>query len=210
MELDYLDLFLAHWPVTLQARDNIATAKSFQDASPADRGEVVGEDGRTIIDWEHSCETIAAANGKKGSYKPTWRELQRLVGTGRVRAVGVSNFNIEQLQEVLSVGGKVPVSCNQIEAHPWFPNTDLLNYMRKENILATMYSPFAPKRGGGPTLLEDTEVKRLAEKNGMGVGQLLQSWAVQRGTIPLGKSQTPGRLAKTSSPIRRSFSDYDT
>ena len=195
MELDYLDLFLAHWPVTFQAGDNIATARSFQNATTADRGEVNGEDGRKLIDWEHSCETIAAANGKKGSYKPTWRELQRLVGTGKVRAVGVSNFNIEQLQEVLSVGGDVPVSCNQIEAHPWLPNTELITFMRTEGILATAYSPFAPK-SEGPTLIGDPEVTRLAKKNDMGVGQLLQSWAVQRGTIPLGKSQTPGKWSK--------------
>ena len=190
MQVDYIDLFLAHWPVSFQAAQNVAAAQSFQNATPAERGEAVGEDGKVLIDWEHSCEAIAAANGKKGSYKPTWRELQRLVGTGKLRAVGVSNFNIEQLQEVLSVKGDVPVSCNQIEGHPWLPNTDLINFMKKQGILATMYSPFAPSKKP-PFLLEDAEVKRLAEKNQMGMGQLLQSWAVQRGTIPLGKSQTP-------------------
>ena len=190
MKLDYIDLFLAHWPFSFQAAQNIVTAQSFQNATPAERGEAVGEDGKITIDWEHSCETIVAVNGKRGSYKSTWRELQRLVGTGKLRAVGVSNFNIEQLQEVLSVKGDVPVSCNQIEGHPWFPNTDLINFIKKEGILATMYSPFAPKKEP-PFLLEDAEVKHLAEKNKMGIGQLLQSWAVQRGTIPLGKSQTP-------------------
>ena len=193
MGLDYLDLFLAHWPVTFQAGPAINTASAARTATVSERGEVLDEDGQIVKDWTHCCASIAATNGEQGSYVPTWREMQRLViETDKVRAVGTSNFNIEQLQEVLLAEGDVPVSCNQIEAHPWLPNSDLIAFMRDHAILATAYSPFAPKSTPGPTLLEDPGVKRLAEKNGMGLGQLLQSWAVQRGTIPLGKSQTPG------------------
>ena len=197
MGLDYLDLFLAHWPVTFQAGENIAVARTSENATAAERGEAVDANGKVIIDWIHCCESISAARGKTGSYQATWRELQRLVSTGKVRAVGVSNFNIEQLQEVLAVGGDVPVSCNQVEAHPWFPNTELITFMKENGILPTVYCPFArPKTSevtGNPlALLNDPEVKRLAEKNAMGAGQLLQSWAVQRETVPLGKSQTPG------------------
>ena len=191
MGLDYFDLFLAHWPVTFKAGPNLANVIASEAATPEERGEAVGPDGKPVIDWEHSCESLAAAHGQRGSYKPTWRELQRLVGTGKIRAAGVSNFNIEELKEVMSVGG-VPVSCNQLEGHPWLPNTPLIDFMKSKGILATMYSPFAPNYAPGPTLLKDPEVKRLAEKNDMGLGQLLLSWAVQRGTIPLGKSQTPG------------------
>ena len=198
MGLEYLDLFLAHWPATLQAAENIDSARAFEGATPAERGEATDSNGDVILDWKHTCESIAAASGKVGSYKPTWCAMQKLVATGKVRAVGVSNLNIQQLQEIISVGGNVPLSCNQIEAHPWFPNTELINFMKKEGILATIYSPFAPKETDGPTLINDPEVKRLAEKNGMGLGQLLQSWAVQRGTIPLGKSQNPGEMTNLS------------
>ena len=193
MGLDYIDLFLAHWPVSLKAAENIGSARAFENASPKDRGEAVDSSGNVILDWRYTCESIATANGETGSYKPTWGALQRLVGTGKVRAVGVSNFSIEQLQEVLSVGGDVPLSCNQVEAHPWFPNAELIDFMNEHSILATVYAPFAPREDGGPLLIKDGQVARLARKNGMGLGQLLQSWAVQRGTIPLGKSQNPGR-----------------
>ena len=115
-----------------------------------------------------------------------------MVATGKVRAVGVLNFSIAQLQELLAVGGVVPVSCNQVEAHPWFSNTELLEFMEREEILKTVFCPFAGQMRGSTPLVEDPLVLRLAKKNEMGVGQLLQSWAVQRGTIPLGKSQTPG------------------
>ena len=197
MGLNYLDLFLAHWPVTFQANAKIAAAKAFPGATPTERGEVVDTaTGRPIIDWVHTCASVAAAAGEQGSYADTWRALQQLVGTGKVRAVGVSNFSVAQLREVLAVGGEVPVSCNQIEAHPLLANNELIDFMRSENILAAVYSPFAPKKTG-QSLVQDPVVKRLAAKNDMGEGQLLQSWAVQRGTVPLGKSQTPGKSAST-------------
>ena len=191
MGLEYLDLYLAHWPVTFQANDNIGTATARRDATPAEGGEVLDADGKPAVDWAHSSAQMAAAVGQTGSYVPTWQAMQRLVGTGKTRAVGGSNFSITQLREVLGAGGDVPVSCNQVEAHPWFPQTELFAFMAEQGILPTAYSPFAK----GRDLLEDPAVVRVAEKNGLGVGQLLQSWAVQRGTIPLGKSQTLGELS---------------
>ena len=192
MDLDYLDLYLAHWPIALKPRDDIENAKGFPDATNKDLAILESPDGKPIVDWEHTTESIATANGKQGSFAPTWKAMQALVATGKVRSVGVSNFNISQLEEVLSIGGEIPLSCNQVEAHPWFQNTELLSFMRSKKILATVYCPFAGGNETGALLVKDPDVKRLAEKNKLGVGQLLQSWAVQRGTIPLGKSQTPG------------------
>lgn len=192
MGIDYLDLFLAHWPVVFEATSNISTAKAFAEATNREKAIAANDDGQVIIDWAHTCQSIAVASGQRGTFVPTWQAMQRLVTTGKVRAVGVSNFNIAQLQEILSVGGAVPVSCNQVEAHPWFPNGQLLEYMQEAEIIGTAYCPFAGQKRGGVSLVEDPLVVRLAQKNRMGAGQLLQSWAVQRGTIPLGKSQTPG------------------
>lgn len=196
--LDYIDLFLVHWPVVFKARPNILTAKAFYGATNGDRGIASNDnDEKPAIDWAHSPESTATAHGEKGSFKRTWQALQELVQKGKVRAIGVSNFSIAQLQEVLSIGGPVPLSCNQIESHPYFPNSPLLDFMHKENILATAYCPFA---GAGLNLLEDPTVVSLAQKNHMDVGQLLQSWALQRGTIPLGKSQREGELSCISPP----------
>ena len=123
MGLEYFDLFLMHWPVTFQVHsDRIASARTFPGSTNNDKAIVTGLDGKPVIDWAHTAESIAAARGHKGSLRPAWHALQQLVSTGKVRAVGVSNFDVEQLREVLSVGGEVPVSCNQVEAHPWFPN----------------------------------------------------------------------------------------
>jgi len=174
--------------------------------------------------------------GAEGSFLPTWRAMQALVESGKCRAIGVSNFSITQLDEILSsypqssttsnssstsestatatkTNPNIPLSCNQIEAHPYLPNTPLLDYMRKHSILASAYSPFAGQAAfpspwltkpsnPQPLLLEHPTVKSLAQKNKTGVGQLLQSWAVQRGTIPLGKSQDEARI-KANLDVRR-------
>ena len=202
MGIEYLDLFLAHWPVVFQATSDISTAKAFPAATNAEKAIAATADGKVIVDWSHTCQSIAAANNQRGSFVPTWQALQGLVATGKVRAVGVSNFNIAQLQEILSVGGAVPVSCNQVEAHPWFPNSGLLEFMDRAEILKAVYCPFAGQKKSGIQLVKDPAVVHLAQKNDMGVGQLLQSWAVQRGTIPLGKSQTPGQQALSVIPHR--------
>lgn len=202
MGVEYLDLFLAHWPVVFKATSDISTAKAFPAATNAEKAIAATADGKAIMDWSHTCQSIAAANDQRGTFIPTWQAMQRLVATGKVRAVGVSNFNIAQLQEILSVGGTVPVSCNQVEAHPWFPNSQLLEFMDGEEILKTVYCPFAGQKKSGTQLVKDAVVVHLAQKNRMGVGQLLQSWAVQRGSIPLGKSQTPGQQASSIIPAR--------
>lgn len=192
MRLDYIDLYLAHWPVVLQAGHNLSSAKATPEATNEERGIRTDSNGHAIIDYEHTCTSISASHGKRGSFGPTWQAMQRLVETGKVRAVGVSNFNIQQLEEVLNVGGSIPLSCNQVEAHPLFANSKLLDFMADKAILRTVYCPFAGQKSEGVSLVQNPTVREMAKRNQMGVGQLLQSWAVQRGTIPLGKSQTPG------------------
>lgn len=92
----------------------------------------------------------------------------------------------------------VPISCNQIEVHPWLPQNELIAFGNENGILTTCYSPFAGQKADGKTLLNDETVVKLAEKNGMDVGQMLGSWHVQRGTVPLGKSSTPCELTLSS------------
>jgi Aldo/keto reductase family len=118
--------------------------------------------------------------------------MQALVKKGKTRAIGLSNFSISELADVIPYENDIPISCNQVEVHPWLPNNKLIAFAEERGILTTCFSPFAGQKADGATLLKDETVLKLAEKNGMDVGQLLQSWAVQRRTVPLGKSSTPG------------------
>ena len=132
--------------------------------------------------------------GHKGSFVPTWQAMENSVKNGKARAIGLSNFSITELKDVLAAVKDIPISCNQIEVHPWLPQNALIEFGKKNDILITCYSPFAGQKADGATLLKDEQVLELAKKNDMDVGQLLQSWAVQRGTVPLGKSSTPARI----------------
>jgi glycerol 2-dehydrogenase (NADP+) len=120
--------------------------------------------------------------------------MEALVKKGKTRAIGLSNFSITELEAVLPYAQEIPISCNQIEVHPWLPQNALVEFGKKHDILITCYSPFAGQKADGATLLKDEKVLKMAEKNGMDVGQLLGSWAVQRGTVPLGKSSTASRI----------------
>ena len=214
MGLDYVDLLLAHWPVAFKpvSREALENADTGKNASKTGKGMLL-RDGTEdpVIDWDHTCQNIASQAGKpcppggdlstnvsllghKGTFVPTWQAMQKLVSTGKTRAVGVSNFSVSELKEVLSYSQDVPISCNQVEVHPWLPQTELFNFMKQHDILLTCYSPFAGQKADGATLLKDSTVAEIAKKNNMDVGQLLQSWAVQRGTVPLGKSQTECEL----------------
>lgn len=120
--------------------------------------------------------------------------MEKVVKNGKTRTIGVSNFTIGDLKELLPHVKDIPISNNQIEVHPWLPQNELIAFGNEHGILTSCWSPFAGQKSDGATLLKDASVIKLAEKNSMDVGQLLQSWAVQRGTVPLGKSSTPGTM----------------
>ncbi|KAH7015874.1 NADP-dependent oxidoreductase domain-containing protein [Ilyonectria destructans] len=209
LELDYVDLFLAHFPGSIKPAGDLTQAKNFLGASAEDQKAATDDKGNYVPNTEHCPKSIAEMNGGHGSFVPTWLAMTALVKTGKCRAVGVSNFEREHLEEILPYASHddVPISCNQVEAHPWYPNTNLLDFMQAQGILATIYSPLAPKTfvfGGlvtgepfkphGVLLIDEPSVKEVARRNKMDVGQVLQSWVVQRGTIPLAKSQNPKRI----------------
>lgn len=208
MGLDYLDLYLAHWPTVWKPASREALQKSFSgpDASREDKGQVY-EDDKPVMDWEHCTKNIAEKMGHQGSFIPTWKAMQECVRKGKAKAVGVSNFSTKEIKELLPHAQDIPVSCNQVECHPWLPQRQMVDFANQHGIVITCYSPFAGQKADGATLLKDEKVLELAKKNNMDVGQLLQSWAVQRGTVPLGKSATQSRI-KSNLEVRK-LSDED-
>lgn len=208
--LDYVDLFLVHWPLVWKYTSREGLEKAFvgPDASKEDKAQVYVDD-KPAIDWQYTSKPIAEKAGHEGSFVQTWQAMQALVTKGKARAVGVSNFSVADLEELLPYSQEIPISCNQIEVHPWMPQDELVEFGKKHGILTTCYSPFAGQKADGKTLLNDPEVLKLAEKNGMDVGQLLGSWAVQRGTIPLGKSATPKRIESNLAVRRLSDEDFE-
>jgi 2,5-diketo-D-gluconate reductase A len=140
--LDYVDLYLIHWPVPSQDR-----------------------------------------------YLDTWRALERLKAEGRARSIGVSNFPEQQIERLLATGGTVPV-INQVELHPWLPQTALRRYDTAHGILTEAWSPLARGR-----VLDDPTLDALARKHGRSPAQIVIRWHIQLGNVVIPKSVTPSRIA---------------
>lgn len=120
--------------------------------------------------------------------------MAKLLDTGKVKAVGVSNFNIRRLENLLSKTSVVP-AVNQIEAHPYLQQPELTQYCKDKGILVEAYSPLGNNQTGEPRTVDDVKVHELAKQLTLDPGAVLSSWGVQRGTVVLPKSVTPSRIA---------------
>lgn len=123
----------------------------------------------------------------------TYSAMEKLLETGKVRAIGVSNFTVNRLQDLLGKSKIVP-AANQIEAHPYLQQPGLFDFCKSKNILIEAYSPLGNNQTGEPRTVDDPKVGIIGDKLGMDGGQLLASWGVQRGTVVLPKSVTPHRI----------------
>ena len=121
-------------------------------------------------------------------YKAAWDILQTLYSEGRIRAIGVSNFMEEHLDDIITDVGVVP-AVNQIEYHPRLVQPKLMDYCRERNIRITAWSPLM--QGG---VFQIPEIGRVAEKHGRTVVQIVLRWNLQNGVIVIPKSSRRDRI----------------
>ena len=126
---------------------------------------------------------------QEGGYVETWTALEKLQADGKARAIGVSNFTIEHLDELAARTDTVP-AVNQIELHPQFPQAELRAYHAAHGIGTEAWSPI----GQGGDLLEDERLVELARRHGRSPAQIVLRWHVQLGNIVFPKSVTPARI----------------
>ncbi|KAF8348368.1 aldo/keto reductase [Amanita rubescens] len=108
-----------------------------------------------------------------------WKEMEKLLDTGKVKSIGVSNFSIKTLSALLPHCKVVPV-INQIEMHPCLPQEDLKSFCEEKGILLTAYSPLGQT---STFFYESPIIGRIADKHRVTPAQVVLSWSVQRGTI---------------------------
>ncbi|XP_078664287.1 aldo-keto reductase family 1 member A1-A-like isoform X2 [Branchiostoma floridae x Branchiostoma belcheri] len=171
--LDYLDLYLMHFPVAWV------------------RGEVYypkDENGRAIL-----CTPDI-------HFMDTWKAMENLVDAGLVKAIGVSNFNISQMEEVLT-NGRIKPAVNQVESHPYLVCSRLLKCAADNEVVITAFCPLgrpgeANKHGVTP--IQDPKVISIAEKHKKTPAQVCLRWQVQRGVVVVPRSITPARILENS------------
>ncbi len=140
----------------------------------------------------------------KGTAGETWRALERLYLDGRVRAIGVSNFEPDHLGRLLD-GAEVVPAVNQVELHPYLQQHDVRAADDEAGVATEAWSPIA--KGG--ELLADPVIVRLARKHSRTPAQVVLRWHVQLGTIVIPKSVTPARIAENIDVFDFELDDED-
>ncbi|KAI0345590.1 Aldo/keto reductase [Trametopsis cervina] len=124
---------------------------------------------------------------------PTWKKLEELVDKGKVRNIGVSNFNIARLTNLTANPLKYKPAVNQVELSYWNPQPELLTWAKENDLLLEAYSPLGGDGQVGKSL-KVPEVVEVAKELGITPAQVILSWLAQRGTVVLPKSVTPSRI----------------
>ena len=161
LQLDYLDLYLIHWPRPVKYHDNYI---------------------------EKNIES--------------WKAMEDLYKQGKIKAIGVSNFKVHHMEEIMK-NCEIKPMVNQIEFHPSCLEKEIRDFCKKENIVVTGYSPLANGK-----VFECKELVEFSEKYGVSIAQLCIRYALQHDVIPLVKSVTKERI-KANLNVNFVISDED-
>lgn len=167
--LEYLDLYLIHWPFPNYHAPGVSVASRDQNAKP----------------YIHD------------NYMTVWRKLESLVDQGLVRSIGTSNMTIAKL-ELLLRDARIKPAVNEMELHPHFQQPELFDYVVRQGIQPIGFSPIgSPNRPARDTTKDDTSptqdpvIGAIAERLALHPASLCVKWAAQRGQIPIPFSTTP-------------------
>lgn len=169
LQLDYLDLYLIHWPVPMKKNAAGSHANDF-----------------------YTLEEMPI--------KETWKGLESAYKLGLTKNIGVSNFGVKKLNNLLN-NSEIKPLVNQVELNPYFQQEELAEYCTKNNITLTAYSPLGSndrpanlKSENEPKLLEDTTLMEIANAKNCSIAQVILAWIQQRGITVIPKSVNKNRL----------------
>jgi alcohol dehydrogenase (NADP+) len=160
--LSDLDLYLIHTPFAFQPGDE-------QDPRDQD-GNILYDRGVTLLE--------------------TWGAMESLVDSGRCRAIGLSDIGLKELLPIYE-SARIKPAVVQVEAHPYLPETELLEFCREKDVVFLAFAPLGHGIKPGP--LEDPVVSAISERVGKTPAQVLLAWAAQRGTALLTTPRTAAR-----------------
>uniref|UniRef100_A0A2K6EML3 Aldo-keto reductase family 1 member C3 n=2 Tax=Propithecus coquereli TaxID=379532 RepID=A0A2K6EML3_PROCO len=172
LQLDYVDLYLIHFPVSLKPTEEVFSK---------------GEDGKILFDTVDLCATLEA--------------MEKCKDAGLAKSIGVSNFNRRQLEKILNKPGlKYKPVCNQVECHPYLNQSKLLDFCKSKDIVLVAYGALGTQRvknwvdPSSPVLLEDPVLCALAKKHKRTPALVALRYQLQRGVVVLAKSYNEQRI----------------
>ncbi len=182
LKLDYLDLYLVHFPIALA---------------------YVPFDVRYPPEWFYDPQAAQPAMKPINvPYADTWGAMEDLQRAGLVKRIGVCNLNVSLLRDLLS-GCSIRPAVHQIELHPYLTQARQVRFCQQEKIAVTAFSPlgapsYLPLGMATPeeNVLLDPVVTAIAAHHGRTAAQIALRWGVQRGCAVIPKTQTPARLAE--------------
>lgn len=145
-----------------------------------------------LIHWPGVAKTPADSPANAAARRQTWRVLESFHKRGLFRAIGVSNFEVRHIEELLAYAEVAP-AVNQVELHPRYQQRALRDYCAQHGIAVVAYSPF-----GGGALLGDAAVAAAAAAAGVSPAQALLLWGLHRGAAVLPKSVRHERIAEAA------------
>ncbi|KAI3405429.1 GRE3 [Candida oxycetoniae] len=194
LKLEYLDLFLIHFPIAQKF-------VSFDEKYPP--GFYCGDGGNFHF------ENIPLLD--------TWHAMEKLVEKGKVKSIGISNFNGSLIYDLLR-GAKIPPAVLQIEHHPYLQQERLIEWVQSQGIAVTAYSSFGPlsfvelenkKAIDAPKLFEHDTIKRIAANHGKTCAQVLLRWSTQRNIAVIPKSSKQERAIENLEVNKFNLTDDD-
>ncbi|KAF1836595.1 Aldo/keto reductase [Decorospora gaudefroyi] len=149
--------------------------------------KLAGKDGYADLFLIHS------PNGGQEARKLMWQALEKAKQQHKVREIGVSNYGIQHIDEIKTFSGEWPPVVNQIELHPWCQQREIVEYCKQNDIVVEAYCPLVRnQKSNDETLLS------IAKKHSKEPNQVLVRWSLQKGFVPLPKSDTPSRIVSNA------------
>lgn len=128
----------------------------------------------------------------QGLRNDTWRAMERLRAEGKARAIGVSNYTVRHLEELLG-RAKEPPAVNQVELHPFLQQRELVEFCRANGIVVEAYAPLVKAHK-----MDHPVLRRIAERHRVTPAQVLVRWGLQLGLVVLPKSVRPERIRENA------------